>query len=419
MKVLIVNNADVLGGAAKAAHRLHTAFLKNGVDSQMVVQFKYSGEESVVCLSGDSKTKKGIAATIPTLDSLPLLLYRNRQDELFSSNFLPTRQLLQYINDSTADIVHLHWVAGGFLRIEDIAKIRKPIIWTLHDMWAFTGGCHYDRFCGKYENHCGQCPILGSSKVRDLAYRNFKRKTNAVYSHPNLAVNGLSKWIANEAAKSSIFDGKVVVNIPNTIDTDVFKPIDKLLAKSLLGLDPNKKHLLFGAMSATSDKRKGFAYLADAIERLDFAVEELEIVVLGASPSVSSPTFGYKTIYLGVLQDDLAINLVFNAADISVVPSLQENLSNFIMESMSSGTGVVCFDIGGNSDMVIHRLTGFLVSEVSGIALAEGISWSIRHSLELGENSRRFVLENFNGELVVKSYLDFSARFLKDHPIAR
>nr|WP_245189505.1 glycosyltransferase [Lunatimonas salinarum] len=172
-------------------------------------------------------------------------------------------------------------------------------------------------------------------------------------------------------------------------------------------------------MSATSDKRKGFTYLAEAIKRLDFDEEEVEILVLGASQSVNSPVFRYRTIYLGKFQDDLAINLVFNAADISVVPSLQENLSNFIMESMSSGTGVVCFDIGGNSDMVNHKVTGYLASEVSGIDLALGISWSIHHSVELGKGSRRFVLENFSGEVVVKRYLDFSTRFLKNHPIAR
>jgi hypothetical protein len=176
MKILLVNTFDISSGAANATYRLHKALLEAGIDSRMIVQSKKSDDYTVI--GHNSKIEKFINILRPELDWLPVKFYKHRTATLwkFSPSYLPFSNIIKKINEINPDIVHLNWVEGGFVRIGDLAKINKPIIWTLHDMWAFTGGCHYDEGCGAYMDKCGKCILLGSYNNNDLSRKIFDRK---------------------------------------------------------------------------------------------------------------------------------------------------------------------------------------------------------------------------------------------------
>lgn len=355
MKILIVNTSDIQGGAARAAYRLHKALLAEGVDSQMLVQSKSSDDFTV--LGPQTKFQKAMGKLRPTLDSIPVRRYPERTKTLFSPSWLLFAGLVDKINSLNPDVVHLHWIAGGMMRIEDLAKINAPIVWSLHDMWAFTGGCHYDEECAGYQKQCGACPVLGSDKDKELSRKVWLRKQACFARLPNMTIVGLSKLVADCAASSSLFKSNPVVNLPNPIDTQIFAPFEQAEARKLFNLPHDKKLVLFGAMGATSDPRKGFQELAQALDHLP---ADYQLVVFGSSEPQTPQGFKQKAHYLGHLHDDVSLRVLFSAADVMVVPSLQENLSNAIMESLACGMPVVGFAIGGNADLIDHKQTGYL-----------------------------------------------------------
>jgi glycosyltransferase involved in cell wall biosynthesis len=403
MKVLIVNSSDIEGGAARAAYRLHQALLGEGVSSKMLVQSKVSDDFTVV--GPTSKFQNGIGKMSPTLDAIPARQYKARNDVLFSPGWLPLRGMADKINALNPDVVHFHWIAGGMMRIEEISKIAAPIVWSLHDMWPFTGGCHYDEGCEKYTESCGSCPILASDHERDLSRKVWRRK-RAIYSRlDNLTIVGLSKWLMQCAENSSLFESARVVNLPNPIDTEKFAPFDTIEARRLLNLPASKKLILFGAMSATSDPRKGFRELSEALAHLS---DDYELVVFGSSEPKCSQGFKQSAHYLGQLHDDASLRALYSAADVMIVPSIQENLSNAIMEALACATPVVGFSVGGNSDLIEHKWNGYLAENIDPIELARGIDWVLNHDnyKDLQNNAREKVNRDFERSLVAKKYIE-------------
>ena len=402
LKILIVNFSDVDGGAARAASRLHKSLLKSGIDSQMLVDSKLGDGYSVI--EQDSRAVKGIALLRRVLDRLALHLYKNCSKTHFSPSLVPFSGLVKRINALNPDIVHLHWVNKAMLSISDIAAIKAPIVWSLHDMWAFTGGCHYDEDCGAYDKSCGECKVLGSTGKNDLSRKVFNKKSST-YAKKNLTIVGLSQWLAGCAAKSTLFKSNQVVCLPNPIDTSVYSPLDKCTARDLLRLPMDKKLVLFGAMNATSDPRKGYRELCGALLQLKGG--EVELVVFGSSKPEIQHDFELKAHYLGQLRDDVTLRALYSAADVMVVPSLQENLSNAVMESLACGTPVVSFDIGGNGDMVEHQQNGYLAKPYDTADLATGIEWVLHapNYEELSINAREKVLNEFDSSVVAKQYI--------------
>ncbi|MDP3587813.1 MAG: glycosyltransferase family 4 protein [Sulfuricurvum sp.] len=403
MKILIVNTLDIEGGAARAAYRLHKSLLAQGVDSQMLVQSKSSDDYTVTAET--DKFNKMLNKLRPFLDSIPIRSYKERTKTLFSTSWLPFSSIVDKINEINPDVVHLHWICNGMMRIEDIARIKAPIVWSLHDMWAFTGGCHYDEDCRGYEQNCGNCKVLGSDKEKDLSRKIWYRKQKTFSIIPNMTIVGLSRWLAECAKNSSLFRDTNVVNLPNPIDTNVFKPFDKDKSRELWRLPKDKKLVLFGAMGATSDPRKGFEELSEALRKLED--KNVEFVIFGSSEPKVSQNFGFKTHYLGSLHDDVSLVTLYSAVDVMVVPSLQENLSNAIMESLACGTPVVGFDIGGNSDMVEHQANGYLAKPFESEDLACGIEWVLNapNYDQLCQNAREKVLREFDSFVVAEKYI--------------
>ena len=403
MKVLMVNVSDLQGGAARASYRLHKALISSGVKSQMLVDTKLSDDYSVI--GQDSNAGNGISLMRRVLDRLPINFYKHRSPTYFSPNLVPFSGLVKRINAINPDIVHLHWVNKAMLSISDIAAIKAPIVWSLHDMWAFTGGCHYDEECGAYKQSCGTCKVLGSVKSNDLSRKVFKKKLSAYAAHKSLTVVGLSKWLAECASKSTLFKNNKIVCLPNPIDTSVYLPLDKRIAREILGLSVDKKLILFGAMGATSDPRKGYKEFCEGL--LTLKGRDIELVVFGSSQPKVSEGFKFNTHYLGQLHDDVTLRVLYSAADVMVVPSRQENLSNAIMESLACGTPIVGFDIGGNGDMIEHQKNGYLAKPFDTTDLTAGIEWVLNapNYDELSVNARNKVLNEFDSEVVAKQYI--------------
>ncbi|MCE9843354.1 MULTISPECIES: glycosyltransferase family 4 protein [Vibrio harveyi group] len=398
MKVLIVNAQDYKGGAARAAMRLHLSLQQSEeISSEMIVQIKDSSRFDI--LGPNSKFSKAFNYVKPYADSISLRITKCYPDVPFSLGLYSYSSIVKKINSLDPDIVHLHWVCRGMLSIKDIAKIKAPIVWSLHDMWPFTGGCHYDNNCGRFKNRCGSCPILNSDREHDITQRVLLKKIKAFGSINNLTIVGLSKWLAQEAKESTVFRGVNVVNLPNPIDVTEFKPLPKKYCRDLWNLPQDKKLVLFGAMSATSDGRKGYTELIDAISAIND--QNVEYVVFGANSSPQSPE---NMHFVGTLQDDQSLISLYNACDVFVLPSKQENLANTVMESISSGTPVVAFNIGGNSDMIAHKVNGYLATPFSSKDLADGIKWVLDADEVEIENCTRKSALKFSYENVSKKY---------------
>lgn len=403
MKILIVNRSDLNGGAAKASYRLHKSLLAQDVESQMLVQHKISDDYTV--LTEKSRFRKIFNVARSLIETLPLMFYKNRTQTFFSPSWFGFSNVADKINEINPDIVHLHWINDGMLKVEDLAKIKAPIVWSLHDMWAFTGGCHYNEACQAYEERCGNCKVLGSHKEKDLSRRVYNRKENIFSQIENMTIVGLSAWLSNCAKNSSLLKEKKHVNLPNPINTQVFKKMDKERARALWNLPKEKKIVLFGALKSTDDPRKGFQELEEALHKLED--KTIEFVVFGRSEPKVSQNFGFNTYYIGDLHDEVSLVTLYSAVDVVVVPSLQENLSNVIMESLACGTPVVGFDIGGSSDMIEHKKTGYLSKAFSSDDLANGIEWILNNENydELCENAREKVLKEFDSQVVAFKYI--------------
>jgi len=376
VRVLHLNTHDANGGAARAAYRLHLGLRDAGVDSQFLVQSKTSDDP---CVLGPTTAPQKVWAKIrPRLDAMPVRFYPNRENVIYSSAIVPDR-IVKKVNALAPNVVHLHWVLGGFLRIETLKKIKRPIIWTLHDMWPFTGGCHYDEDCGRYRDSCGQCPALGSSRSHDISRWIWTRKAHS-WSGVEMIVVAPSRWLAACAKESALFRRHRIEIIPNGLDLDRFKPIDKVLARALWSMPPHKRLILFGAMNAGTDERKGLDALRRALTKIAAMTigKECIVCVFGASRPTQSPDLGLETRYLGVLHDDVSLASLYSAVDVFVAPARQDNLPNTVMEALACGTPCVAFDIGGMPDMIEHQRTGYLAKPFDSNDLANGIEWVLQ-----------------------------------------
>lgn len=372
---------------------------------------KSSNDHTII--GSNSKTEKLKSILSIQIDNLPTKLYRNRSKSLFSPALLSLNNIADKINKINPDIVHFHWINAGMITISEIESINAPIVWSLHDMWAFTGGCHYSDKCVRFKETCGKCHILGSNKENDLSHRLFKRKQKMFSIKKDVTIVGLSKWLFDLSKNSGLLKSKNHINLPNPIDSNIFKPIDKNFSRNVWNLSKDKKYILFGAMGATSDPRKGFKELKEALNKMKKS-QNVELLVFGSNKPQNSTDFGFKTHYLGSFNDDISLMTLYNASDVLVAPSLQENLSNTLMESLACGTPVVGFNIGGNTDLIDHKKNGYLTKPYNTSDLMRGIEWILNHNnyTQLSSNARLKVLKNFDYTIVSKKYIDLYKKIL-------
>jgi glycosyltransferase involved in cell wall biosynthesis len=405
MKISILSTSDGSAGGSAAAYRLHKGLNKIGLNSTMLVQSKETNDCSVI--SSSNKIGEKLSIVKPILDSFPLRVFPKKEKKVYSLQWLPN-DIKRKLRDTSPDIINLHWICGGFVPIESLNKLSQPIVWTLHDMWGFTGGCHYSGNCQGYLKSCGACPQLGSNRQCDLSRWTWKRKANA-WKNLNLTIVTPSQWLADCARNSSLFRNRSIEVIPNGLDMKVYKPIDKKLARDVLNLPQDKQLILFGAMSATSDHRKGFHFLLPALEKLIHfqGSKNIELVIFGASKQVNPPNLNFKINYLGQLNDDISMVMAYSASDVFIAPSVEDNLPNTVMESISCGTPTVAFQIGGMPDMINHQQNGYLAQPFDIDDLTNGLHWVLEDGerrKKLCENSRNKAIENFGIEIVAQKY---------------
>lgn len=403
MKILSLSTSDLDGGAARAAYRLHQSLQAIGITSQMLVRGKTSADQTVIA-ERSLLTKLG-----PPANSFPLKLYPQRDRALFSTQWFPDA-MVQKVHDLNPDLVHLHWIGNGFLQIETLAKLKKPLVWTLHDMWPFTGGCHYAQECDHYTDACGSCPQLNSNRNWDVSRWIWRRKAQA-WKDLNLTIVSPSLWLAECARSSSLLKHLRVEVIPHGLNLKQYRPIEQSLARKLLNLPPNKQIVLFGASpGTTTHQRKGLHFLEPAMQKLIQSgwQDQLELIIFGSYQSVTPVNLGFPIHYLGQFQDDLSLVLIYSSADVMVVPSKQEAFGQTASEALACGTPVVAFAATGVKDIVDHQYNGYLAHPFNIDDLAEGITWILEDAERyqtLRVNAREKAEEQFSRELQAHRYL--------------
>jgi len=417
MRVTLLNTYDIVGGAAIAAYRLHNALRMHCVNSTMIVQRKIGHGQNVY--GAASSVGKAMGLIRPYWDSLPNRFYKQRGQTLFSVGTTGAPDLLSRVAITSPDIVHLHWISNGFVSIRQLPKIERPLVWTLHDMWAFTGGCHYnDDACPRYMEKCGSCPVLGSRCEWDLSRHVWRQKRRAFSLIKSLTIICVSRWLSAEAERSSLFSGRNIFNIPNPIDTTIFRPIDRKMARSLWNIPLDTPVIAFGAPGITS-KRKGYDLLLTAIRSLKRT--DVHVIIFGAEADSSFSTNSQVDLpvyYIGPLHDDISLVTLYNVADVMVVPSRVEAFGQTASEAMACGTPVVAFGYSGLIDIVEHRLNGYLAEPYQPDDLAAGIQWLLADSTRwksLSNAARKKVVQEFDYAVVARRYVELYNNILKDN----
>ena len=378
MKILLVNTSSATGGAAIAARRLMDALEKNGAEVKMLVRDKDNDDPRVVALPPSFLLKAKFVA---------------ERAEIFLENNLKKHRLFEvdhaaHGTDITrlpifdwADVIHLHWVNQGMLSLDDIGKILqsgKQVWWTLHDMWPFTGICHYAHDCDHYTEQCHDCPQLNSRKYRDMAYRIFKRKEQMLQG-THIQFVACSRWLGNMAINSHLLHGCKIQCVPNAINTNLFRPRSKQQAREALGLPTDKRLILFSSHSL-ADERKGYHYLKEAVKMLSTEHPEwrnqLGVVLIGKniSPALYQD-IPFDVYPLSYVAEEKRLVEVYNAVDLFAIPSLQDNLPNTIVEAMACGVPCIGFSVGGIPEMIDHLHNGYVADYKNVSDFAAGIHW--------------------------------------------
>ena len=411
MRVLIINTAERIGGAAIAANRLMAALKNNGIKAKMLVRDKQTDQVTVVAL------KKSWWHLWNFLWERCCILVANRfkRHNLFAVDIANAGTDITTLPEfKQADVIHLHWINQGMLSLNNIKKIidsGKPVVWTLHDMWPFTGICHYAENCDKYTTHCSHCPKLYKGSRHDLSYKVFRKKEK-LYNGINTRITfvACSHWLEALAKKSYLAQRHTITSIANPVNTNLFHPLNKKFIREKLNLPTDKKLLLFSSLKIT-DKRKGIKYLVEACkilkeQKAEFC-ESLGVVVLGKESKQYNELFPFSVYSLNYVNTEKELAEIYNAVDLYVTPSLQDNLPNTIVEAMSCGIPCVGFNVGGIPQMIDHLHNGYVAQLKSAEDLANGIWWSLSEGnyATLSEIARHKAVNTYSEDIVASQFI--------------
>jgi glycosyltransferase involved in cell wall biosynthesis len=409
MLIAHLSTNDISGGAARAAYRLHEGLGKQGHQSSMLVVSRTSGDPHVRPIARRTDLTSRITRGLRQYRAAQEFA-KYRRDPAICELFSDDRS--EYRRETVrqlppADVVNLHWVAGFVDYQAFFSAIDRPVVWTLHDMNPFTGGCHYSYGCDAFTNRCGVCPQLGSSSPGDLSAAVWKRKTQAFrgLAPSQLSIVAPSRWLAEQAARSSLFNDRPIQVIPYGLDvTDTYAPRKKEPIRDVLGIPHDARVVLFVAETVTG-LRKGFSILANALTEAARGVEKLYLVSLGASPpALDAPV---PLLHLGSVNNDRFVAMVYNASDLFVIPSLHDNLPNTVLEAMACGVPVVGTNVGGIPDMVRDGVNGLTVPPSDPSSLAAAIvriltDDSMRCSMS--RSARQIATNEYSLELQARRY---------------
>ena len=407
MKICHIN-ASPFGGAAKVAIRLNQSLLDSNYDSYLVFGGNHlAGDRTIRPYSGFFKYGYSF---IPYLDFLPSKIFSNRLVNKWSNNLLNTGSV-NNINRESIDIVNVHWIGNGFLGLREIKKINAIIIFTLHDSWAFTGGCHIPYDCTKYTKGCSSCPQLASKKSYDLSTF-ISHVKDKVYNSKKIIFVAPSSWMKECAENSKLLKGHNVTLIYNGIDLTIFKKYDKSFCRFHFNFSQVKSIIVFSAVNNITDKLKGFDLFLDSLQYIDCT--NIEIIIVGTSIPKG---FNFRNLtirFIGPIYDDYTLALLYSSADLTVVPSLSESLSLTSVESIACGTPVVAFRIGGIPEVISHKINGWLAEPFDIKSFSDGIEWLLEKSttLNISQNCLDIARLKFDILIMKSKYLDLYSNSL-------
>ena len=406
MKILIISTSDIQGGAAIAAYRLMEALNVNGAETRMMVCRKKTTDNRVVPVGTKWRDKWNFYFE-------RFCIFRKNgfsRKYLFDVSIANTgHSIVNTPEFKEADIIHLHWINQGMLSLDEIGNILKSgkkVVWTMHDMWPITGICHHAWSCTKFEKECGSCVFLNSKQMNDISKLLLDKKKTMVENNAVHFVS-VSSWLKRMALKSAITKESTISVIPNIIDINVFCKSDKKEARNYFSLPLEKKIIVMGA-HIISNPIKGFNYLKNAMDIVAEKEKNVMLVLFGEikDPSIiESQNFPIKNI--GYISDNAEIAKLYAAADVNVVPSLYETFGQTITESMSCGCPSVSFNNSGQTDIIDHKVNGYLANYKDVDDLAQGILWILFESdyNTLSINAREKVVTNYAQSVVAKQYL--------------
>jgi len=396
MKVLMLSTFDQSGGAAVAANRLYVALRKLNID----VQYRYllkGGRMSKSVRPIFSKYLSWWSWLLFSVERVQVLFTVGRKFLFRYSTGRFGVRISQSPLLADVDVINLHWVSFSMISIDEIKKLalKKPIVWTLHDMWAFTGGCHYSFDCKGYRDGCKSCFYLKKYSLH-TSRRVLSKKKN-LWNDMSIDMVGVSSWITNEAMTSVVFGQARFHTIPNPIDEGIF-------IRGVETREPDTPLVILCSAIDFSDPRKGMYFLVEALKIVVQRGIAVKLQVIGKSSENDLDDLDHE--FLGLINDLQAMVACYQQADIFVLPSVQDNLPNTVMESMACGTPVVAFDSGGVSDMVLHKSTGYLAENMDADSLAEGIEFLSDGQVraKASENARRLVEDRFSEKVVAHQY---------------
>ena len=378
MRVLIVNTSERNGGAAVAANRLMEALNNHGVKAKMLVRDKQSDSLTVVGLQG-----KWWQQWCFLWERLVIFCHLHfSRKHLFELDIANTGTDITRLPEfREADIIHLHWINQGMLSLGIIRKILnsgKPVVWTMHDIWPATAICHLTLGCNKFKTGCHHCKYLpGNGSTRDLSAKIWRRKQHLLDGQ-SITFVACSRWLEAEAKMSALLNGQKVTNIPNSIDTSIYKVGNRSEARQRLGLPTDKQVILFVSQRVTN-LNKGMEYLIEACNQLVSQHPEMKettaVAILGGHAEDVVAELPFEAYPLGYVSEEHRIADVYRAANVFVLPSLSENLPNTIMESMACGIPCVGFKVGGIPEEIDHLKNGYVAAYRNAEDLARGIRW--------------------------------------------
>jgi glycosyltransferase involved in cell wall biosynthesis len=425
LKVTHFSTYDTAGGAGRAALRLHEALKSEGVDSRLVVLRRTGTDDScrrVLPSNWRNEARLEIAAGLNNA-----IKYRYRPDEAFSFDLdmlsAPTDALVKQANGSA--VINLHWTRELVTSRQALAMSRAtgaPIVMTLMDLAALTGGCHYTLGCVRFRERCGLCPRLRSHREHDLSRRTWKRRRRD-YSSTPLTLVACNTWTRDRVRESSLLADARCDIIPLPIDTDLFRPIPKPMARQVLDVAQDARVIFCGALQM-GQSRKGEAQLLDSLGRLhellptDVERDRLLVLTAGTRNLATDPSFPLRVKHLGLLGDDRSLALAYCAADVFVSASLEDAGPMMINESLACGTPVAAFDVGAAGDFVRHRETGALAIPGDTISLSRGIGDVLfsDDAESCSARCRKLAVEEYSPTTVARRYLDLYQELAETGP---
>jgi glycosyltransferase involved in cell wall biosynthesis len=397
--ILLVNAFQKQGGAARAAYRIFESVRRFYPDAHYLTLFK---DDTRADISGRRRGSLlgWLAARLSGIESRPVRKYRKQSEPRFTPAFWANPLGIPLARFKPR-LVHLHWLGAGVTSLDELARIDVPVVWTLHDAWAFTGGCHYAGTCSGYQRHCGACPQLDSTEADDLSHLVWQRKQQ-VYKKIAPVIVAPSAWLAEIAGQSSLLAGRRIEVIANGLDLTLFKPADRDRARAHFGLPSNETILLFGAHHL-DDPRKGGDLLQAALGRIDFPCR---VVTFGSGALSVTATKYVMVQALPALDDDAESALLYSASDVFICPSREDNLPNMVAEALACATPCVGFAINGIPEMIDHEQNGFLAQPFAIDELVAGIRWVAQHPApqSLRDAARRKAVESFDQDKMAERY---------------